>query len=804
MQNLVRSISNSFIQEAISSPRMLEDLAAMEKYMSESYDGRTFVELIQNADDACATAIKVFTVSDALIVANSGRPFNKDDLMAICRSGSSNKQRGSSIGYRGVGFKSATTISNEIVIASAGALFTFSKALCSKALGKEPHQVPTVRIPFPYSENELPAGLVSAMRAAEKEGYTTFFIFLHANISKFAAELSGFDGSWLLFLNNICKIAIDLPTIHQTCCVLRSASAHGDKIVSVSDASEQWYIVSDDEVSIAFRYKDNTIVPCSNNEACFHCYLPTLDKMGYPFKVNADFSTDPSRKHLIWDDLTKQAFQKAEELYVAFITRILATSDVKLFPALSLVSAPICLSELSAKFENGIFQQLRIVAWVPLGEGKSTTPDKICLLPNAFTAEERELLVSKSETIATASPSSLMFQYVSKLEAILTRAGAKEITTRALSDLLRQIDTVRNLNAALSGKIFVYSCRGELGNPSLLENILIPCNDGSYCCLKEVIAVEQIDPDFLTALNVFTVREKNDFAEKFPVFTSLLKAPTLQTKSRSKIKLSRSATSDKGVDIAINKWKTPIQNAITLETLNGNSAKAAEKGCNEYDVISTKPDGSIVYITAKSVGVLGDSFALTENEYDAAVRYGSSYKIYLFTTATSNIKYITLEDPANTISMQKVVKTWEWVCNEYQSIENKDTQPSLTAHGNISQTDFDRMSGVQFEEFCAQILIKNGYEDVSLTPGSGDQGIDIIAYRDGVRYGIQCKCYSSDLGNGAVQEAFAGKSFYKCHVGIVFTNRHFSASAIQLAETNGIVLWGREMLLRMIKTAGLS
>ena len=36
MKEIITSISNTFIEEAKASPRMLEDLAAMEKYLSES------------------------------------------------------------------------------------------------------------------------------------------------------------------------------------------------------------------------------------------------------------------------------------------------------------------------------------------------------------------------------------------------------------------------------------------------------------------------------------------------------------------------------------------------------------------------------------------------------------------------------------------------------------------------------------------------------------------------------------------------------------------------------------------------
>ncbi|MBQ3178953.1 MAG: restriction endonuclease [Clostridia bacterium] len=114
------------------------------------------------------------------------------------------------------------------------------------------------------------------------------------------------------------------------------------------------------------------------------------------------------------------------------------------------------------------------------------------------------------------------------------------------------------------------------------------------------------------------------------------------------------------------------------------------------------------------------------------------------------------------------------------------------------QKNFDMMEGHDFEHFCAKLLENNGYEKVNVTQGSGDQGIDIIAYRDGIKYGIQCKCYSSDIGNKAVQEVFAGKTFYECHIGVVLTNQYFTKSAIELAKKNGILLWDRSKLLSMV------
>lgn len=114
---------------------------------------------------------------------------------------------------------------------------------------------------------------------------------------------------------------------------------------------------------------------------------------------------------------------------------------------------------------------------------------------------------------------------------------------------------------------------------------------------------------------------------------------------------------------------------------------------------------------------------------------------------------------------------------------------------------YDNMDGHTFEYFCADLLSKNGFTDVEVTKGSGDQGIDVIAYKDGMKYGIQCKCYSSDIGNKAVQEAFAGKTYYNCHVAAVLTNRHFTKSAKELSYSNKVLLWDREKLEELIENA---
>lgn len=115
--------------------------------------------------------------------------------------------------------------------------------------------------------------------------------------------------------------------------------------------------------------------------------------------------------------------------------------------------------------------------------------------------------------------------------------------------------------------------------------------------------------------------------------------------------------------------------------------------------------------------------------------------------------------------------------------------------------DFDHMSGIEFEDFCCHLLSENGFSNIKTTKASGDQGIDILAQKDNLKYGIQCKCYSSNVGNSAIQEVFSGIRYYGCDKGIVLTNQFFTRSAIDLAQSTGIIMWDRNKLFNLIRIA---
>ena len=158
------------------------------------------------------------------------------------------------------------------------------------------------------------------------------------------------------------------------------------------------------------------------------------------------------------------------------------------------------------------------------------------------------------------------------------------------------------------------------------------------------------------------------------------------------------------------------------------------------------------------------------------------------------LKIISYDDYANKYNILVEKEDFYEIC---KSVPNIKKAESNTAQ----EINIDNIDGHDFEYYCADILRKNGFENVEVTRGSGDHGIDILAEKNDITYAIQCKCYSSDINNAAVQQAYTGKGFYKKDIAVVLTNRYFTAQAKEEAEALGVKLWDRDKLNSMIERA---
>ena len=107
--------------------------------------------------------------------------------------------------------------------------------------------------------------------------------------------------------------------------------------------------------------------------------------------------------------------------------------------------------------------------------------------------------------------------------------------------------------------------------------------------------------------------------------------------------------------------------------------------------------------------------------------------------------------------------------------------------------NIDTMDGLVFEHYVAALLKTQGFQNVSLTE-KYDYGVDIIAEKDGIRWGVQVKRYSGLVKAAAVRQVVTGLNIYGCDQAMVVTNSTFSTVAQKLARSNNCVLVDRNKL----------
>lgn len=271
------------------------------------------------------------------------------------------------------------------------------------------------------------------------------------------------------------------------------------------------------------------------------------------------------------------------------------------------------------------------------------------------------------------------------------------------------------------------------------------------------------------------------------------------------------------------------------------STEIVDKIINAIQTISAsgrydKHDPLAEYWGISCKGIYGKKFELTPNgvhihkrNFDKVIKYSDILDVYLafpqgkydsgivsIVENTGLLPYKKLEDLKKgkaskfaydknsllfSVQDSRIIENFYYALDhirDYMNSHYTDNYDCSIADGIDIVSEIDGMEGHEFEHYCANLLKKNGFLNVSVTRGSGDQGVDVLAEKDGVKYAVQCKNYASALGNTPVQEVNAGKIYYKCHVGVVMTNSTFTSGARELAAATGVLLWDRTVLQNMM------
>lgn len=678
MNNELSKLRESLIAEAKSSPMLLSDLAGLEAYVSESYNSRSFIELLQNADDANATKFYVMRSGDYLFVANNGRPFNIKDLESLCRSASSNKVRGTSIGYRGIGFKSVVSFAKEVHLISGDFEITFSKEL-SKKLIPQAVKVPLIRIPHELDKS-VRNELSDEIKRIQDEGFDTIFIFSGVLANQIDEEYTSFASTTLLFLHNIQVIKIDLSKIVTANIAEIDKNEKGRILrVSTTDAISNWFVCSDSNCSIAFSMNNGKASRLSKSDAIIHAFLPTEDSCGLGVVINGDFSTDPSRRHLIMDETTIKVISKLANLYASLLKYALANNDKGVVDALMPYFDLKLIQLMKQSFEKEFAKNIKDAF------GKELS--NIKLAPSWLNAEDFAKIMDASNLPYIAPECS----EVLGLSDFLKYLGNKP---EVVESLIKKVEKTE-ISVLGYAQIVAAGIKEVLMNhklPSLATTDLV-ISDGGLCSFKEINdKEEEIDESYVQLLidNGISENDISLFLKKM----GLTKINEVQfsdeendddyfgnddeeddydnKKSYNPTSVTQwfndADTSTKPVanNEAIQKWRSAEENTLVALNANGFRLKDVSKQNLGFDLEGSDPNGKNIYIEVKSIDYVGQKFRMTNNEFAAAQYKPGNYYLALVYQNKDSFEISLIKDPVNRLNLTRQVVQWVWECSDYE------------------------------------------------------------------------------------------------------------------------------------------
>ena len=613
------------------------------------------------------------------MVANNGRPFTVHDIEAICRSGSSNKSRGgSTIGYRGIGFKSVVNLAKRIYIFSDDYKFSFDKE-ATRQLLPEIAEVPLIRVLHPYDDKITPLKIAPQLdKLAEQEGYTTFFVFCDIDNRIVKQELQDFDRNSLLFLNNICQVVCKVDNIQREIIVTKQYR-NNQRIIDIQegDKSDTWEIISspkDPRDMIALKIKGDTIIPATPEEAVVHSFTPTIEFAGAHIKINGDYSTDPSRKNIDFDEFSQRSFINILTLLVDSIVDILVGKVVRKGFFTPFVNVPnLDGNKFKAKLYKGLTDELngrklRINGVRVAFSSLRLRPDwlnyedyeKICAA--GFCPVSKEMLTTYPELPVFLELVGVKRLYLNETMAAINEAdisvtGAAQITTKIISQ--HRFDMTKEKVAEISAlKLFPKGNKlvsaSEIDSADELKKDFVSylVDHVEAADLKQFISKTEIKPGVTLQATVTPAAASQTLKPSVPQAQSPASAPLSIFKAPP----------------TLQKWRSAEKNALEyLQAMNGVLAVSDVSLANMgYDLEVILESGKRIYVEVKSVSSFKESFKITNNEYSSAHNYGDSY--YLAIVINDDPFHLKLiSDPIKTLTFQKQIERWSWLCEGYQS-----------------------------------------------------------------------------------------------------------------------------------------
>jgi hypothetical protein len=666
---MLEEVRKPLLREAKQSPALLTDLAGLEEYVAESYTARSFIELLQNADDAGAHRFHIEKVGHTLIVANDGRIFTSEDLETLCRSAASRKHRGETIGYRGIGFKSVVSFARKVHLISGELMVTFSRELTKQEI-PEAQKVPLVRIPHPI-EKEVFNILKTPLQKLHSDGYRTIFAFDQTVSMAIETEFNSFDPTSLLFLRNVREIEFgeEKPSVFK---IFRSDTKESLENLKLSydGVEKDWQLHHIDDVAIAFEATSKGVKRLKEQDSLVHAFLPTKEQTGFGIKINGDVSTDPSRSSIVLDERTLNCIQKSAKYIVSLIVDSVEEIKTK-SKACQILTALLPRADVRLiDFQRPSFEKELVQSVIQNGKQKL---NGLILRPIWLKSKKAFEKIAQDAGFKYLP---VEFEEIEGLTGFLKAMGAKEATINEFSSALPKAHFSIDAAADIVLHLLSLYTTGQIArNESMVGWKIWPVGN-HVLSLEDAASVKSpLRQEFLDL-----VREREGNLHVFRRFLyeiadesiadCLLKEAETPDGIEKPPKVNKSAQEKFGLkfdhkNIHLKKWRSAEQQVLQLLIEAGWHVSDVSKQNLGYDLEGYNSNGEQVYIEVKSLGRIGEPFFMTSNEQAVARDLSYSYYIALVHQMGNELMVSLICDPLSKLQMTRQCRQWVWVCENY-------------------------------------------------------------------------------------------------------------------------------------------
>ena len=663
---MLKEVRYPLLEEARRSPALLSDLAGLERYIAESYDARSFVELLQNADDAGAARFAVQRTDDFLLVANDGRPFTREDFKSLCRSAASTKQRGTSIGYRGIGFKSVVGFAKTVYLFSGELEAMFSRELTAREI-PEATSVPLVRVPHPVDPYQR-SQITDALERLYQEGFRTVFAFTDLLASGIEAEFAAFDHTSLLFLRSIRQV--ELRSTVEEIVTARRESREAQKRalrLTSSKGTSNWVVIERDEVALAFIEDGTEVQRLEDSKAVVHAFLPTHEKTGLAIKINGDISTDPSRTRVILDERTASGIDRIAELIIDVVRESLGEGGFAPRPDVIAALAPFSDPRIAILQRRSFRTDL----FVAIQQSAGDQFKDLRFRPAWLNAVDFEELAGASGIRAVSRE----FDRVEEIISFLRFLGAREATLQDLFSGLRTSVPTPSGAAEIVSHITKLRTTGQITpNDIAVEWPLWPVEDKPLPLDEARESIRPLDRSFVDMVSekIGVVSELrrliSDLVGTSAASKMLPESPVHETESANPGLPQPQQSSDTSAvpqHLSLKRWRSAEQQVLALLNLQGWKVEDVSRQNVGYDLEGTGPEGDKHFIEVKAIDHPGQAFTLTSNEEAVARQKGGAYQLALVRQTGAYLEVAFIEDPANHLALTRQCRQWVWECSSY-------------------------------------------------------------------------------------------------------------------------------------------